>query len=398
MTSTTPLAERAVEEFFDGRQFGTQRPSEAIDTFRIVATEVLTEFADAYWPQADMIAQMSDDEVGRRLQTAIRERWGFHGHNPYAITEVDKEQCEATGRWVKDFFQREKTDGAPDWKVYLGDYWNVTGPAIANWMLNDTYDIAPTVDEQINVINRAATSPNETVSGADPGVKDYVGAAMKYKTRRLLPVGTEFTLKDAGEGDQSLDGIYVNDSFRREATYTVAGFDETRRPPALAVEVGPNPHGMAYVLAHHVVPISPGKTDDVEVKDEPVDEEKETLRRERDTYRRLVAELRTEGNAICEAIRDEAIAREWCSEYETFVNGLTLQHFEFQPREQEYEVAMTFTATTTGSYTTTVTARDEDEAAEKAEEILNNLDSSDVYDHTSDYPNICVDDFDVTEA
>lgn len=88
---------------------------------------------------------------------------------------------------------------------------------------------------------------------------------------------------------------------------------------------------------------------------------------------RVRAEHASDIEVIGNALQEEAESRDWCSEYDEFVEGVNMRlSMELPVREREYEVEIDVTYRMTVS----VTARSEDEALEAAEE-------EEVVDHDS---------------
>ncbi len=83
-----------------------------------------------------------------------------------------------------------------------------------------------------------------------------------------------------------------------------------------------------------------------------------------DSRQRQISTLQRRLDYVAEALLAEAEERDWCSEYDEFVNKVNnhLGYTVLTPRSREYEVTYTVTFT--------VEARDEDEAQETADEYM----------------------------
>lgn len=107
--------------------------------------------------------------------------------------------------------------------------------------------------------------------------------------------------------------------------------------------------------------------------------------------REEIAALRSDIKIIGETVRDQAVERDWCEEYETIrgqvarkmsVHGSYVWE-ESSSREQDYEISIEVPITARATKMITITAASEEEALEKAkEEAADYVDSDDI-DHYS---------------
>lgn len=81
---------------------------------------------------------------------------------------------------------------------------------------------------------------------------------------------------------------------------------------------------------------------------------------------KTIEQYKSEGLTISSVLRNEAEDRDWCNEYNDFVDSLNdrLNLIQFDRLTSEYEVTVTVTRTQTQTITTTIEARNEDEAQE----------------------------------
>lgn len=417
MTTTTrgALAERLATEFVDGRQFDGHTPRAGVPAYRQACQEAIPQIVETYF-DADITAY-TDLEIGSRFDAALHEIVNEKMGPGWTGSPTTDPMKVAYGAWIRGVIvspgntEPEETVAAnvrfplPHWEDAIGGSYDLTGPIITDWASNDIYDIAPTVDQQANVIRLWAESAGRNThafasSTTDGPVKEFISAAMRHKTERLLPPGTPFTVKEAGEGGFSLAGIYMDGDDRRTYEYVVREVPgEMDRPPATSVLVEANGVGVGYVLAHHVVPIvSPGNVEETPTPEpvaetDPRDAEIERLRQQ-------IRVMQTEGDRITEGILEEAEHRGWCSEYEDFVEGINdrLTYFSFQKRQQEFEVTISYTISDSGTYICTVTADDEDEALEQAREQFYDASHSTLWDDAHGSVEVEIDDTDVSNA
>jgi hypothetical protein len=434
------MADRAVAEFFDGRTFGQQNPAHATPRYRGHVTDVLGAMADTYADKRDLIRAHDDDRIGRVLDERIRSAWIDGGNDPSHLAETSAETRAAYGQWIKSLFDEPISHGKsdeeramkfpkPDWRqMYSGQIY--TGPFIEEWASNDTYDIMPTVDEQITHL-RSIVPPEHphqaeirmTLTGPhtrSTELKEFVSVAMRHKTERLLPKGTQITVKDAGVAGRSrLADIYIGpgrlDS-QRDGIFTVTDV-HTNYPSSGATCVGvdrTNASGIVYFLAHHVVPLSQGKNDDtpekedsmtaepiVEVPDvESIRNENESLKRQVEILNRQVSGYRSDADVITSAILQEAENRGWCDEYERVCDRINaeLTYIEMPRRTRTFEVSIEYTVSDSGTYTMTVEADNEDDAVEQAREQFENESHDHLWNNGDGNTNATEDDYDVSEA
>lgn len=238
------------------------------------------------------------------------------------------------------------------------------------WASDGDMDLYPTVDEQNAYLAQRGViaTPYTTGSG-----KDYVGMWMDYKRYKLPPevrpfeVGTEWLVNDQSDGGASLgpDGARVvvvsntyphggNNHISRFGPIKVVATDGrnpgarwTRRFPSMLMKTGDG----AEVVAKS----------DAEVKAEELADE----------LTRLKAKHRREMETVFEALRNEAERRDWCSEFEDFLDGIDHQvsiDLDEYRRSRDFEVSWTETYTVNVRRSVTITADNAEAAEEEARE------------------------------
>lgn len=112
----------------------------------------------------------------------------------------------------------------------------------------------------------------------------------------------------------------------------------------------------------------------------------ERLTRERDQARESAQAYSADFAAVGEALMEEAIQRDWCSEYDEFVDRVNSQtkRLDLPIREQEYEVEVTVSGYIETTTTVTVTAYSQENADKMVAENMDNyIDADDVLTNAS---------------
>jgi chromosome segregation ATPase len=121
--------------------------------------------------------------------------------------------------------------------------------------------------------------------------------------------------------------------------------------------------------------------------------QRDALQARLDTVQETVKSLYSDAQIISDELLSEAESRDWCSEYDRFVDRVNgrLSRIELQQRIRNYEVSMTATVT----FRVQVEATDEDGALEYANDMSIDLPSSygsmydiDITDLTADEANL----------
>jgi hypothetical protein len=284
--------------------------------------------------------------------------------------------------------------------------WELSGPRLIAWAANDTLDLRPTVDEQIdylyeiNVIDSMTARHDRFGSRADE--KQYMGALMRHKTARLLTPGSRWAINFAAAREMPGEGtnypqwtgqprwgyctinrleagtpdflrVYVN----VEPLYVHT--DSTLASSALVGEWFVGPHHLAETIPSAEVIVSPGNTTTPEestmsettvLPSDVTSDEVARLRAEVERLRNEKNLILAEAEQVVEAIYDQAQKRGWCSEYETdfavpFNRQSAYIKFTIRDREYNYEANGYLNIRVPFSYSTTISV----EAGEDADDV-----------------------------
>lgn len=114
----------------------------------------------------------------------------------------------------------------------------------------------------------------------------------------------------------------------------------------------------------------------------------DSLTRDRDSLRIRCQQYADDFHLVGEMLLEESNRRNWCSEYDEFVDAVNgkLGLLSLPDREQEYEVEVQVTGTITTTTTVTVTARSQDDANTMVEENMDDyVDADDILTDAARY-------------
>jgi len=348
---TATLADKAVEQFLDGRRFGDQRPARGGPAYRQRAAQGIREwFARSVYDE-----RATDEANGQLLYRYIAAACGdtYHRGDPgrwipagawlrSLITEHNESlEDSMTAITVNDITFPDEAPADETWRE-----------SVAQWVNNDTNDVQPGVDLQLQRTAWCQASLAAAFFSTGEG-KRFVSNLMFDKAKRLFPVRQTVTVQD--NGDTSLHDIGVPDHF----IGTESVVEEVRLVAGQSRVILSNGW---YVLPCHLVrTVHSVNTDEVT--------------RLRDELAKAHAQHASDIELIGDVFWREAADRQWCSEAETVIEGLN-EHLHVPMRAQRNKRTFSVRVETDPAMdcgyflVTGVVATDEDDAMDNVRRVL----------------------------